>query len=80
MATLITSTGTPFFWGGTAKKLKEGNSRTPRGNPVCFRYNAKGCAKGAKCHFAHVCMLCFGKQVPDQADGDATASGTKVTN
>ena len=23
--------------------------------------NAKGCKNGDKCHFAHVCMLCFGK-------------------
>ena len=44
-----------------AKKLKEGSDRTPDGKPICFRYNAKGCKKGAKCHFAHVCMLCFGK-------------------
>ena len=47
--------------GKGAKKLKEGSDRTPDGKPICFRYNAKGCKNGAKCHFAHVCMLCFGK-------------------
>ncbi|CAE7941125.1 unnamed protein product, partial [Symbiodinium sp. KB8] len=47
--------------GKGAKKLKEGSDRTPDGKPICVRYNAKGCKNGAKCHFAHVCMLCFGK-------------------
>ena len=48
--------------GKGAKKLKEGSDRTPDGQPICFRYNGKGgCKQGAKCHFVHVCMLCFGK-------------------
>ena len=46
---------------GKAKKLKEGSDRNSEGLPICFRYNAKGRNKGDKCHFAHVCMLCFGK-------------------
>ena len=49
---------------GKAKKLKEGSDRTPEGQPICFRYNAKGCKNGDKCHFAHVCVLCFGKHPP----------------
>ena len=49
---------------GRAKKLKEGSDRTPEGQPICFRYNAKGCKNGDKCHFAHVCVLCFGKHPP----------------
>ena len=44
---------------GLAKK-RVGAERTPEGKPICFRYNApNGCKNGAKCHFAHVCSLCF---------------------
>ena len=40
----------------------KGSSRTPDNHPICFRYNAKGgCKKGAKCHFTHVCSICFGQ-------------------
>ena len=40
----------------------KGSSRTPENKPICFRYNSKsGCKKGEKCHFAHVCTLCFAK-------------------
>ena len=40
----------------------KGSSRTPDNQPICFRYNAKGgCKKGAKCHFTHVCSICFGQ-------------------
>ena len=53
--------------GKGAKKLKEGSDRTPDGQPICFRYNGKGgCKQGAKCHFVHVCMLCFGKHPATQ--------------
>ena len=42
-------------------KGKKGHSRTPASKPICFRYNSKGsCKKKAKCHFEHVCTLCFG--------------------
>ncbi|OLQ03582.1 Anthranilate N-benzoyltransferase protein 2 [Symbiodinium microadriaticum] len=38
------------------------SNRTPDGKPICYRFNAKGgCKKGAKCHFAHVCLHCFAK-------------------
>ncbi|CAE7352996.1 unnamed protein product [Symbiodinium necroappetens] len=30
---------------GNTKKPKEASSRTPEGSPICFRYNAKGCAE-----------------------------------
>ena len=41
-------------------KGKKGHSRTPANKPICFRYDSKGgCKKKAKCHFEHVCMLCF---------------------
>ena len=67
---------------GRAKKLKEGSDRTPEGQPICFRYNAKGCKNGDKCHFAHVCMLCFGKRPATKcpqktAKPDATAATAK---
>ena len=40
----------------------KGSSRTPENKPICFRYNSKGgCKKGDKCHFTHVCTLCFAK-------------------
>ena len=64
-----------------AKKLKEGSDRTPDGKPICFRYNAKGCKNGAKCHFAHVCMLCFGKhpasECPQKAAKADSAANAK---
>ncbi|OLP89191.1 hypothetical protein AK812_SmicGene29354 [Symbiodinium microadriaticum] len=64
--------------GKGAKKLKEGSDRTPEGKPICFRYNAKGCKNGAKCHCAHVCMLCFGKhpasECPQKQDKNAGAA------
>ena len=68
---------------GNAKKRKEGNDRTPAGEPICFRYNHKGCKRGAKCHFMHVCMLCFGKhpasqcpqKKPDKKSGATNAQG-----
>ena len=42
-------------------KGKKGHARTPANKPICFRYNSKGgCKKKAKCHFEHVCTLCFG--------------------
>ena len=51
--------------GGTKGKPAtkgKGSSRTPDNKPICFRYNFKGgCKKGDKCHFTHVCTLCFAK-------------------
>ena len=48
--------GQPHTW-----QSGKGSSRTPDNKPICFRYNAKGgCKKGAKCHFTHVCSICFG--------------------
>ena len=52
--------GQPHTW-----QSGKGSSRTPDNKPICFRYNAKGgCKKGAKCHFTHVCSICFGPR-PD---------------
>ena len=70
--------------GKGAKKLKEGSDRTPDGQPICFRYNGKGgCKQGAKCHFVHVCMLCFGKhpatQCPQKA-GPAKDDAAKTAS
>ncbi len=53
----------------------KGNSRTPDGKPVCFRYNSKGgCKKGAKCHFMHVCSLCFGAHTKLQCPTATTST------
>ncbi len=40
-------------------------STTPDGRPICYRYNNKSerCNTG-KCTFAHVCGVCFAKDVP----------------
>ena len=51
---------------------------------ACFRYNGKGgCKQGAKCHFVHVCMLCFGKhpatQCPQKA-GPAKDDAAKTAS
>ena len=64
-----TSTATPDATTGKGSKGKgkgkfkgkKGHARTPANKPICFRYNSKGgCKKKAKCHFKHVCTLCFG--------------------
>ena len=56
----------------------KGSSRTPENKPICFRYNAKGgCKKGAKCHFTHVCSLCFGGHPRHQCP---TASAAKAAD
>ena len=62
-----TSTATPDATTGKGSKGKgkfkgkKGHARTPANKPICFRYNSKGgCKKKAKCHFEHVCTLCFG--------------------
>ena len=61
--------------GGKAKK--KGASNMPDGKPICFRYNSKaGCKKNDKCHFAHVCMLCFGKHSSLQCTTAAPAKAT----
>ena len=50
--------------GNKGKSAKgKGSSRTPHNKPICFRYNSKGgCKQGDKCHFSHVCTLCFAKR------------------
>ena len=65
---------------GNAKKRKEGNDRTPAGEPICFRYNHKGCKRGAKCHFMHVCMLCFGKHPASQCPRKKADKTSGATN
>ena len=39
---------------------------TPQGTRICFAFNNKGegCKRGAGCPFAHVCGVCFAKEVP----------------
>ena len=39
---------------------------TPTGTRICFAFNNKGegCKRGAACQFAHVCGVCFQKDVP----------------
>ena len=49
------------------------------------RYNAKnGCKNGAKCHFAHVCSLCFqnhpASKCPNKKKEDAPAKEDKPSN
>ena len=60
----------------------KGSSRTPDNKPICFRYNAKGgCKKGAKCHFTHVCSICFGPHPRHQcASAAAKAADTQGAN
>ena len=56
-----TSTATPDATTGKGNKGKgkgkfkgkKGHARTPANKPICFRYKSK-------CHFEHVCTLCFG--------------------
>ena len=56
---------------------RKGSSRTPDNKPICFRYNAKGgCKKGAKCHFTHVCSICFGSHPRHQC----TTAGSKTAD
>ena len=69
---------------GLAKK-RVGAERTPEGKPICFRYNApNGCKNGAKCHFAHVCSLCFqnhpASKCPNKKKEDAPAKEDKPSN
>ena len=60
----------------------KGSSRTPDNKPICFRYSAKGgCRKGAKCHFTHVCSICFGPHPRHQCTSAATkAADTQGAN
>ena len=55
--------------------------RAPRGRPRTSPFasdNAKGgCKKGAKCHFTHVCSLCFGSHPKHQCP---TASAAKAAD
>ena len=61
----------------TTYQSGKGSSRTPDNHPICFRYNAKGgCKKGAKCHFTHVCSLCFGQRPRHQC----TAAASKAAD
>ena len=57
---------------GKAKKLKEGSDRTPEGHPICFRYNAKGCKNGDKCHFVEPATKCPQKAPPAKPDAIGT--------
>ena len=64
--------GQPTTW-----QSGKGSSRTPDNKPICFRYNAKGgCKKGDKCHFTHVCSLCFGQHPRHQC----TAAANKTAD
>ena len=63
--------------GPTTWQSGKGSSRTPDNKPICFRYNAKGgCKKGAKCHFTHVCSICFGTHPRHQC----TAAASKTAD
>ena len=60
-ATSETTTGKGIKKGKGKAKGKKGHATTPANRPICFRYNSKGgCKKKGKCHFEHVCTLCFG--------------------
>ena len=52
---------------GSGKSGKDGTcaSATADGRPICYAFNNSrlGCKK-AKCRFAHVCGVCFAKDVP----------------
>ena len=41
-----------------------GVNKTPDGRNVCFRFNQEGGGCKTKCRFAHVCGVCFKKDVP----------------
>ena len=57
---------------GKATATAKGSSRAPDDKPICFRYNSKaGCRKKDKCHFAHVCQLCFAKHPAYQCKAGA---------
>ena len=68
--------------GPTTWQSGKGSSRTPDNKPICFRYNAKGgCKKGAKCHFTHVCSICFGPHPRHQCTSAAAkAADTQGAN
>ena len=68
--------------GPTTWQSGKGSSRTPDNKPICFRYNSKGgCKKGAKCHFTHVCSICFGPRPRHQcASAAAKAADTQGAN
>ena len=57
---------------GKATATAKGSSRTPDDKQICFRYNSKaGCKKKDKCHFTHVCQLCFAKHPAYQCKAGA---------
>ena len=59
----------------------KGSSQTPDNKPICFRYNAKGgCKKGAKCHFTHVCSICFGPHPRHHTSAATKAADTQGAN
>ena len=65
----------------TTYQSGKGSSRTPDNRPICFRYNAKGgCKKGAKCHFTHVCSLCFGQHPRHQCTAAASKAASKAAD
>ena len=64
---------------GKATATAKGSSMTPDDKPICFRYNSKaGCKKKDKCHFAHVCQLCFAKHPAYQCKAGAEDTQARV--
>ena len=48
--------------GGGKGNQGECANRTPDGKPICYAYNDfKARCRDSRCHFLHVCGLCFGK-------------------
>ena len=64
--------------GGKLEKGKKGGavgrcaSHTPEGEAICFAFNNEKvrCGKAAKCWFAHVCGVCYGRHPMYQCTGN----------
>ena len=64
---------------GSSKGKHSGATATPDGQPICFRYNAKGqrCTH-QQCKFVHCCSICFGKHAAFQCKGRAEGANEAI--